>query len=193
MKKNILISFLLAATTTISSLEIEFSKKAKTEMLVPQKQLKEESSFNSKKYINKEAKFEEKLFKLKNNFSQTSTQDKSNIFFKSGKKLKGKARSYSTSTSEYAATNFLDTYFPDVLGTDEELKVMYIKEDYGADQTRLDNGEISPEVDLRTYSYTIKVGRTIKGKPIFNSFATIEVDATNDDIISFDMEKKSKI
>lgn len=92
MKKNILISFLLAATTTISSLEIEFSKKAKTEMLVPQKQLKEESSFNSKKYINKEAKFEEKLFKLKNNFSQTSTQDKSNIFFKSGKKLKGKAR-----------------------------------------------------------------------------------------------------
>ena len=109
------------------------------------------------------------------------------ISYYSGTILKGIARKLDI-IDKYKgkALNFAHTAFDNTHGPAETLEVLGVDEDYGAQQKKdAVTGEISPDVDLKTYSYTAIIGRKLAGSPVFNSVAFVEIDPTTDEIVSF--------
>lgn len=85
------------------------------------------------------------------------------------------------------ASDFARNVIPDVLGEGEEIKVLFVRDEYGADQEKDTAGNIKTNVNIKTYSYSVTMGRTLYGKPIFDSIATVDIDAATHKVVSFDL------
>ena len=132
--------------------------------------------------------FEKNMSALKSLFSTIDINDsKRTIKYRKGAALKGIARrTMSCGGYKEKTLKFVQNVLPGALGTGETLEVLYVEEDYGAEQQKdVITGEISPEVALKTYSYYVRIGRRLQQQPILNSIAYVEIDPATDEIVSF--------
>lgn len=152
---------------------------------------------NHKKKIQGSAldnQFNEHLQSLKNNFSNLKIDEKTNkiVYNKAiNYKLKGIKKETYIQPYEHLTLNFLNDNFS--YGKNEEIKVLNVREEYGAEQEKDKNGIISPNVNIKTYSYDVIVGKKLFDKPIFNAISIIEIDPREKKIISFELENWTPI
>ncbi len=109
------------------------------------------------------------------------------IGYDSGETLKGITGRIDPARSKSVAVDFLKNVMPDVLGEGEAIKILYVREDYGADQEKDERGAVAETVNVKTFSYSVRIGRTLFGIPIYNSFAEIAIDAATYDVVAFDL------
>lgn len=82
---------------------------------------------------------------------------------------------------------------PSPLTEAEATKVLYVKYEKSIHQERAADGSIDPQTNLRTHQAVVKIGRTLHGLPVFNSFATIGIDAVDGRTNYFDLRNWKSI
>ncbi|MCK4798468.1 MAG: hypothetical protein KAT05_13895 [Spirochaetes bacterium] len=202
MKKIFFITlFICISLLSFNAVEIEYS----TVVLDSITKIKEDNSKIVKEFDINKAKFKIKVKVDYSEFKNTTTnrfskqfKNKENdvviddsqkrIIFTKKKIIEGVPRVTDRTKYKQISLDYLKNNFPAILGDSESLKILYIGEDYSADQEKDENGNIKPDVNIKSCSFTVKIGRKLFDKPIFNSFVMIEIAAKNDEIISFDIK-----
>lgn len=194
MRRTICILIILIIAAGVYAFDVEYSVTSDTDIdtIVRQKDdlLKKLDKQDEKalleKYRDKKAKHSAHKHRLTNKFPTMKIEEKQDkIKYHKNVSLQGIPREQNVRKYKTIAADFLQVSFPEVLGNDEDIKIMHVQEEYGAQQEKCDDGTISPEVNVKSYAYTVRIGRTIYNQPIFDSFATVEIDAASDEIISF--------
>lgn len=189
----------LALLNTIQAASIEFSDTAQKDInkiiLEKKKLLTAIQAYRKEvKLAIKKEKLEGTKLTLKNNFKNVIIDEQINSM-RSKKdinhKLKGVQRTYNTHIPKQIALNFLHNDFSYLVGKNEEFKILNIGEEYGAEQEKDKNNKIKSNVNIKTYSYDVIIGRYVLDKPIFNSTGSIEIDPATDEIISFNFKNWS--
>lgn len=196
MKRTIIILLVLLTTLGVYAFDVEYSQTADNDIdtIIKEKDnvLKKLDKQDEKALLNtyreKKAKHTVHKNKLINEFPTMEIDEKQDkLKYHKQTSLKGIQRQYNVQKYKTIASDFLKLSFPEVIGDNEDIKIMHVQEEYGAQQEKCDDGTISPEVNVKSYAYTVRIGRTLYNQPVFDSYVTVEVDAASDEIISFDL------
>lgn len=198
--KNIKIYILLLALISSSqAVSIQYTNTANEDIVKIMHQ--KDELFNKIQNYRKEIQaselnklFDENLMVLKNNFLNLKIEKNSNKIVYSKNKnyiLKGINQENNIQPYEQLAFNFLHNIFS--YTKYEEIKILNVREEYGAEQEKDKNGKISSNVNIKTYSYDVIIGKKLFDKPIFNAIATMEIDPKENKIISFELENWTPI
>lgn len=195
MKRIVLATFMLLITANLSlAVETRHSNRSLEDMdrlLQKKNELVEKISkaktTEKKGGIETEQRFDAIVATLRDRFpTLKSDKIKKKISHDQKTYLKGVARnSDDIQVFKDKAIEFLIYEVPDVLGSVESLKILYVAEDHGAEQEKDEDGNILPDVWQKTYSYTVRVGRELLGNPLFNSSCAIEFDAATEEMAAF--------
>ncbi len=190
---SILVSNLLAVSIKFSD---NAQKDIKTIVQQKQKLIDTINSYNRNNDIgNKNKILQISKSTIKKQFPSASI-DKNNVFIykkKKDYKTKGIDRDQKIEIPKQIALIFLNDNFSYLVDKNEEFKVLVVGEEYGADQEKDKNGRIKSEVNLKTYSYLVRIGRKVLNLPVFNSTGSIEIDALTEKIISYDLRNWSPV
>ncbi|MBN1410984.1 MAG: hypothetical protein JW969_09065 [Spirochaetales bacterium] len=195
MKQIVIVLLMVMVAVSANAFDISYSKDIENELekvvaendallkKIDAKLLKEDKNT----ILEKQEKYKKDKNRVMNKYPEAEEVLADKIVYVDNRKLKGIKGRKNVAGARYAASDFIRTIIPDVLGEGEDLKVLYVREDYGADQEKDDDGNILENVDIKTYSYSVRIGRTLYGQPVFDSFASVDIDADTNEVISFDL------
>ncbi|MDD5674155.1 MAG: hypothetical protein PHC61_08335 [Chitinivibrionales bacterium] len=102
--------------------------------------------------------------------------------------MANKGVSYGDERSFESEAQFYLDNVPNPLSNSEERKVLYTRFEKSIHEELDMNGNLEDDTHLRIHSAVVKIGRMVHGYPIFNSYATIGIDAVDHHISYLDLK-----